>query len=392
VVEEAEWNALSRIQLKDLSIVLQCPFGAMEASCLPETLESFCIHRFTLQPTREWCIEVLNSISKKLKNLRFLSGVFPPLMDSEFAQLLPRALELGHFANIAPEAVHLMPNKTKRITFSQYDDLSLIQGFPSQLEQLELPKLTSSLAALLPQNLRKLVAQDQSMMLTEEIVKLLPRHLTDFSVGPTCIHPFDRMESLEALPPTLTYLKLISGSLRRKAENAFPLPVPPQSSSRLSRNLQVLEIGLLQFSDGTAMSSWLAELPRNSLRILHLLVHSLNPGSLISLSSFTLLQSLKIQVVHSPKEGWACHLTSLPPNLTRLSFMDKLAKESDITSQSLENVPKSVTNISIPRSSLVNASCLSHLANLKFFFFDERETPPWFKKSSSNALSVANVE
>jgi hypothetical protein len=366
-----EWNALSQVRLKYLDLNFECTFGSQQAKYLPRTLDAFHLNRVSMVDQEDY-LEVLQAMPQ---NLRILTGFRPTLITAEIAQAMPRSLETCSHEIYAPEALQYLPNGIKKICLAPVCDVQDIQGFPSQLENLSIPSLTLSIASMLPSTLLALHGTRKAMVLTEEIIKALPRNLRKIQVFEHCTHPLDSVESLKYLPPKLTILNIMPGNSDRDMVPFVPLPTPVQSASWLSRHLKQLEIGTLDFLEGD-MSPWLLTLPPN-LETLRLLVSSIGRDALHCLDTFGNLTLLAIATLRAPTDGWASQIKSWPPKLETVTFTDLSKAASNLTNESFRGAPETLTRISIPESSLLDSGCLVHLPNVEHFNVDYHR-PKWF--------------
>jgi hypothetical protein len=375
-ISDEEWRVLGQVQLKSLQVSVLQPFTAQQASWLPQTLEKLILQRIEPALKDEECISIAKELPQKL---RFLEGVWPRSLTPEFTKALPRTLEIQKEVNVCPESVAFLPSQTKELHFTPGLNLSIISGFPSQLQDLTIPELTDHLASLLPHSLKCLRISEICTTLTGTMINLMPRNLRSLSFNTYSPRPFDTVASLKNLPPSIEVLTMYcTDSPPNKLTGEYPLLMPSESSLWLPSRLTKLKLSTIDLSESN-MSQWFEGLPK-SLVVLELVLISLSKDALGPLQHFTSLTRLFITSVRVPDGTWAQYLASLPPKLTDLSFTDLAspAVPATINNHSFLNVPKSLQRIFLPPSPSLTAQCLVHLPNIQGFFFHPSVKPEWF--------------
>jgi hypothetical protein len=383
-----DWNALSRLtKLKYLESFVHGPFGANEASLLPKSLETlvfYGIHRTLADDgsNQNLHIEMLNALPPKLTRL---GGLWPQKIScAHVIQSLPQSIKILDGWHITPALVNHLPDHLSDLNV-QGTLLELPCSFPSNLRNLEIPDFHEMIAEKLPNQLESLKIK-KYVSFTGKLIEKIPRSLTLLaSIWVNCPIGDDIEHLIMALPPSLKEFRALPNDV-----DIDSVPTPSHSSSLLPRTIEVLEIGMLDFSQSN-MAEWILGLPTR-LHTLSISVQHIQTGAFAHMRRLNALHNFTLIVRKTPVTGWAkcIDFKSLPRSLTSLVTIDgdPELKASDITNDCFVYAPVGLNSLTIPISPLLTRDCLAHLPNLDQFWEYHLTVPRfreigWFEPNES---------
>jgi hypothetical protein len=370
----SDWNALSELELKHLSLVPCGFFDVEDARLLPRTLVSLILESQTTINTPEWTSRILPALPQKLK---LLLGVWPEYITADLAKLIPRTLEWNCHTIVNDEAVSLMPQNSPKLNLNPSASHDTIQSFPSLLSDLIVSRVDERLISLFPKTLKMLTIREGNFTLEGRHFELLPENLETIRYN-SANHssPIDRLESLRILPRQLRQLTLVpSRSIVQRFSNFVALSTPHESSLWLPPQLVYLQLGCIE----SPSAQWFANLP-STLAILDLVVYNLDLIQVTSFENHSALRTISFCLLGQiPQQGWGNCLKGLPPKSISLKYTTVVGTvegvKTDLTDEDFKRLPASLTQLELPNCPLVGEPSFAHCPEMSLVRLGSR--PAW---------------
>jgi hypothetical protein len=402
-----DWSKLPR-GLLELSI--ECShFNVENASQLPPNLTSL---RVSNEITDN---EILYQILKVLPHtLTSIRNLLPDPMNLRFVEILPPNLRIPLYEDIEEDAIPYVPANVERLRLAELvpPRAPKVVSFPPNVQTVSTTLIDPALAAVLPAKMKNLTVNNGHF--TVETLKNLPKQILTLLSIQEC--PLESSHCLKYLPPIAETIDLIPiDSMTMESMMTIAIVAPPESASWLSRCLTDLSIGPIVLSKGRCIHTtgegpfeadndnprgvhpdtpadctcFFSNLPPQ-LTTLKLYLKDMPKGAFTQLSCAKTLESIEIRMHGAPTAGLHHFVTTMPRGLEKFywnGFEEFTIDQSDITDESLVDLPKQLYRFDLPASPVTEA-CGPHLPPFICDFALANETPPWFETLKRSRLEA----